>query len=66
MCAGAMVQARIARCVFGAFDPKGGGLDSLYALHDDPRLNHSFAVNMGVLEERCQELLDRFFDEKRQ
>ena len=66
MCAGAMVQARIARCVFGAFDPKGGGLDSLYALHDDPRLNHSFAVNMGVLEDRCQELLDRFFAEKRQ
>ncbi len=65
MCAGAMVQARISRCVVGALDPKAGGLDSLYAIGDDPRLNHQFPVSYGVLEQQCQNVLDRFFDKAR-
>ena len=65
MCAGAMVAARIDRCVVGAADPKYGALDSIYAINDDPRLNHSFDANFGVLEERCQALLDDFFSRLR-
>ncbi|MGI6217766.1 MAG: tRNA adenosine(34) deaminase TadA [Coriobacteriales bacterium] len=66
MCAGAMLQARIARCVVGAIDPKAGALDSIYALGDDPRLNHSFPVTYGVLEDECSELLNGFFSKVRE
>lgn len=65
MCAGAMVQARIRRCVVGALDPRAGALDSLYAINDDPRLNHNFIASFGVLEEECQALLDHFFSNLR-
>lgn len=65
MCAGLMQQARVARCVFGARDPKGGALGSLYEVHDDERLNHSFDVEGGVFENECAELLREFFREKR-
>lgn len=61
MCAGAMVLSRISRCVVGALDPSAGALDSIYAMCDDPRLNHSFPVSFGVLEKECSELLDGFF-----
>lgn len=61
MCAGAMLQSRIDRCVVGALDPSAGALDSIYAICDDPRLNHSFPVSYGVLESECSELLDGFF-----
>lgn len=61
MCAGAIVQARIERLVFGCPDPKGGAVRSLYEVCDDPRLNHRVAVTEGVLGERCGSLLKRFF-----
>lgn len=65
MCAGLMVNARIDRCVFGAFDPKGGAVGSLFDVSDDRRLNHAFEVTAGVLEEPCAELLRVFFAERR-
>ena len=48
MCAGLMVNARIDRCVYGAADPKGGAVGTLFDVSDDPRLNHSFRVTPGV------------------
>jgi tRNA(adenine34) deaminase len=61
MCAGLMHQARIARCVYGASDPKAGALGSLYAVHEDSRLNHSFVVERGVCAEESASLLSSFF-----
>lgn len=65
MCAGAMVQARIARCVIGAPDPKAGAIDSVYAIGDDPRLNHSFPSTFGVREDECRTILEEFFSSRR-
>ena len=65
MCAGLMQQARVARCVFGASDPKGGALGSLYSLNADERLNHSFAVEGGIMEGECAQALKDFFAERR-
>lgn len=65
MCAGLMQQARVAGCVFGAADPKGGALGSLYQLNDDERLNHSFAVEGGIMEGECSQVLKDFFAERR-
>jgi tRNA(adenine34) deaminase len=65
MCAGLMHQARVDRCVFGAADRKAGALGTLYQVHADERLNHSFPVTAGVLEGECQDLLKRFFRERR-
>jgi len=61
MCAGLMHQARIARCVYGAPDPKAGALGTLYDLSDDERLNHRFDVRSGVLAEESAALLQSFF-----
>jgi tRNA(adenine34) deaminase len=61
MCAGAMVLARIERCVFGAWDPKAGFLGSVDDLHARPELNHAFDVVPGVLEQRCSAQLSAFF-----
>jgi len=61
MCAGLMHQARVARCVFGAPDPKAGALGTLYDLSDDDRLNHRFDVTRGVLADESAELLQSFF-----
>ena len=61
MCAGAMVLARIATCVYGCRDPKGGFLGTLADLSAFPGLNHSFDVVPGVLEEDCAERLRLFF-----
>lgn len=61
MCAGAIVQARVGRLVFGCPDPKGGAVRSLYRICDDSRLNHRVEVTEGVLAERCGEILKRFF-----
>lgn len=66
MCAGLMHQARIERCVYGAPDPKAGALGSLYEVHRDTRLNHTFDVQAGVLEEECARLLKDFFAAKRE
>jgi tRNA(adenine34) deaminase len=65
MCAGAIVQARVARVVYGAADPKAGACDSLYRIVADPRLNHRAAITRGVLTERCGAILSRFFQERR-
>lgn len=65
MCAGLMHQARIKKCVFGAFDKKCGALSSLYKIAEDTRLNHNFEVVGGVLENECVEFLQAFFKERR-
>ena len=66
MCAGAMLQARIPRLVFSAWDPKAGACGSLFALHEDTRLNHQIAVTYGILENESRALLQRFFQQLRQ
>jgi tRNA(adenine34) deaminase len=65
MCAGAMVNARIAGLVFGAADPKWGACGSLYNLAADPRLNHEFVVEGGVRADESTRLLQQFFAERR-
>ena len=65
MCAGALVQGRVPRLVYGASDPKAGGCRSLYRLADDPRLNHRVAVLPGVLADECGEVLTQFFQSRR-
>jgi tRNA(adenine34) deaminase len=65
MCAGAMIQARISRLVYGAADPKSGAVVSLYRLLQDERLNHRVEVTAGILEENCSEILSGFFRGKR-
>lgn len=65
MCAGLMHQARIARCVFGAEDPKAGALGSLYEIHKDNRLNHTFEVEAGICAKESAHLLSTFFSQLR-
>ncbi len=65
MCVGAIVHARVSRLVYGAADPKNGGVASLYRILEDRRLNHTVEVKTGVLAGLCAELLSRFFREKR-
>lgn len=66
MCAGALVQSRIDRVVYGAADPKGGAVQSLYQVLSDKRLNHQPLVVGGVLAEECGALLKEFFKSKRE
>ena len=61
MCAGAIVQARIPRVVYGATDPKAGACHTLYRITDDARLNHRATVIGGVLQSECQAILQEFF-----
>ena len=61
MCAGALIQGRLARVVFGAADPKAGAAGSLYDLLSDPRHNHQVAITSGVLASESAELLSKFF-----
>jgi tRNA(adenine34) deaminase len=61
MCAGALVLARVARLVFGAFDEKAGAVSSLFDVVRDPRLNHRVEVRGGILEAECSALLKDFF-----
>lgn len=65
MCAGAALLARVGRVVFGAEDPKGGAVGSLYNLGSDPRLNHEFEVVSRVMKDECGTLLQNFFAERR-
>ena len=65
MCAGLMHQARVRRCVYGAPDPKAGALGTLYRINEDERLNHTFEVTSGVLQDECASLLKGFFAAKR-
>ena len=62
---GAMVQARIARLVFGAYDPKAGAAGSAIDLSDSPSFNHRFEINGGVLADECGAVLTAFFASRR-
>jgi len=62
MCAGALVAARIARVVFGAYDPKAGAIASLFDVVRDPRLNHRPEVVGGIRADECAAVLREFFD----
>ena len=66
MCAGALVNARVERLVFGAYDPKAGFCGSLGNLVQDARLNHRLEVEGGYMEERSREMLQEFFRKLRQ
>jgi tRNA(adenine34) deaminase len=65
MCAGALVNARVARVVYGCRNPKAGAVTTLYELVTDPRLNHRIAVTGDVRAAECAELLREFFAELR-
>ena len=65
MCAGALVNARVPRLVYGCDDPKAGAVRTLYQLCTDPRLNHRLAVTGGVLADECAGLLRGFFAAQR-
>jgi tRNA(adenine34) deaminase len=65
MCIAAIAQARVARVVFGAYDPKAGAAGSVIDLTDSKALNHRFEINGGVLAEECGELLRKFFESRR-
>ena len=65
MCAGAILQSRIPRIVYGALDPKAGAVVSLFQLLNDPRLNHRCETLSGVLADECGRILTEFFDRKR-
>lgn len=65
MCAGALVNSRLQRVVFGAHDMRGGAVGSLYNLCSDPRLNHEVEVISGIAVNECAALLTEFFATKR-
>lgn len=65
MCAGAILQSRIERLVYGTEDPKAGCAGTLMNLLDDPRFNHQVDVGAGVLKHECSEILTRFFQQLR-
>ncbi|MDH5640416.1 MAG: tRNA adenosine(34) deaminase TadA [Nitrospira sp.] len=65
MCAGAIVQSRIPRLVFGAWDPKAGACGSIFDITNERRLNHRVNVMGGILEQESQALLQHFFRTKR-
>ncbi|WP_152657431.1 tRNA adenosine(34) deaminase TadA [Oceanobacillus sp. CFH 90083] len=66
MCAGAIVQSRIKRVVYGASDPKAGCAGTLMNLLEEPRFNHQVDVTSGILEQQCSTVLKNFFKELRQ
>lgn len=65
MCAGAILQARVPRVVFGAVDPKAGAVESMFRLLSDARLNHRCRIEGGILAEPCGAILTEFFASKR-
>jgi tRNA(adenine34) deaminase len=65
MCAGAIIQARVPRLVYGADDPKGGAVRSCFEILSHPRLNHQVEVTAGVLATDCAAILQSFFAERR-
>lgn len=65
MCAGALVNSRVARLAYGAADLKAGACGSLYNVGADPRLNHEFPIEVGVRAAECAELLTTFFTDRR-
>jgi tRNA(adenine34) deaminase len=65
MCAGAIIQARVPRVVYGADDPKGGAVRTCFEILSHPRLNHHVDVTAGVLAEQCASILQKFFTARR-
>jgi tRNA(adenine34) deaminase len=65
MCAGAMIQARVTRLVYGADDPRGGAVRSCFQLLDSTKLNHRLEVTSGVLADECATVLQSFFAARR-
>ena len=65
MCMGAIIHARIERLVYGATDPKGGAVVSLYPIGDDSRLNHKVEINGGIMGDECGIILRDFFRQRR-
>ncbi len=65
MCAGAIIQARVPRLVYGADDPKGGAVRSCFEILSHPRLNHQVEVTAGVLADECAAVIQSFFSERR-
>src|SRR5215212_8677370 len=65
MCAGALVQARVARLVYGARDEKAGAVESIFRVCDASSLNHRMELSAGVLEADCRALMQEFFRERR-
>jgi len=65
MCAGAMIQARIERLVYGADDPKGGAVQSSASVFEHPQINHRVAVTAGVLREEAAAIMREFFSARR-
>jgi len=65
MCAGAIVQARVPRLVYGADDPKGGAVRSCFEILSHPRLNHQVEVTSGILDADCATILQTFFAKRR-
>lgn len=65
MCAGALIQARLGRVVFGAYDPKGGAIESTLKLYQTKGFNHYPTVTAGVLKDECAAVLKQYFQHKR-
>jgi len=65
MCAGALIQARVRRLVYGARDEKAGAVESRFRVCDTDFLNHRIEITAGVLEEECREIMQDFFRERR-
>jgi tRNA(adenine34) deaminase len=65
MCAGALIQARVKRLVYGASDERAGAVESRFRVCDSDFLNHRIEVTAGVLEEACREIMQEFFRERR-
>jgi tRNA(adenine34) deaminase len=65
MCAGAMVQARVPRLVYGCDDPKGGAVRSVFQILSDPRLNHQVQITPGILAAECAAVIQAFFAARR-
>jgi tRNA(adenine34) deaminase len=65
MCAGAMIQARVARLVYGCAEPKGGAVVSCFAVFEHPMVNHRVEVTSGALSEECARIMQEFFAARR-
>ncbi len=65
MCLGAMIQSRIGKLIFGAYDYKGGSISLGYNFINDYRLNHNLSTIGGILQEDCSLIISKFFKEKR-
>jgi len=65
MCAGAIIQGRVPRVVYGCDDPKGGAVRSCFEILSHPRLNHQVAITAGVLADECAAVIQSFFAERR-